>query len=87
VQLVAARPLVRVVRTGRPVIRRVVAPTALELPVRRGQKVGRIEVWSGKRLLGTRPLVAGRTVEEPGTGGKLRWYSTRTMHHLLGLFS
>jgi D-alanyl-D-alanine carboxypeptidase (penicillin-binding protein 5/6) len=86
VQLVAARPLVRVVRTGRPVIRRVVAPTALALPVTRGERVGRIEVWSGKTLLGTRPLVAGRTVADPGMGGKLRWYSTRTMHHLIGLF-
>jgi hypothetical protein len=64
-----------------------VAPTALSLPVRRGQQVGRIEVWAGRNLLGTRPLVAGRTVAEPGVGGKLRWYSTRTMHHLVDLFS
>jgi D-alanyl-D-alanine carboxypeptidase (penicillin-binding protein 5/6) len=87
VRLVATKPLVRVVRTGRPLVQRVVAPTALSLPVARGQKAGRIEVWSGKTLLGTRPLVVGRTVEEPGAGGKLRWYATRTMHHLTGLFS
>lgn len=87
VQLLATRPLVRVVRTGRPVVRRVVAPTALPLPVTRGQRVGRVEVWSGKKLLGMRPLVAARTVREPGVGGKLRWYSTRTVHHLLGFLS
>jgi D-alanyl-D-alanine carboxypeptidase (penicillin-binding protein 5/6) len=87
VQLVATKPFVRVVRTGRPVVQRVVAPTVLTLPVTRGQKVGRIEVWTGGKLLGTRPLVAGRTVEEPGLGGRLRWYSTRTMHHLMGFFS
>jgi D-alanyl-D-alanine carboxypeptidase (penicillin-binding protein 5/6) len=87
VRLVAAAPLVRVVRTGRPVVRRVVAPTALALPVTRGQRVGRIEVWSGKTLLGTRPLVVGRTVAEPGLGGRLRWYSTRTVHHLIGFLS
>jgi D-alanyl-D-alanine carboxypeptidase (penicillin-binding protein 5/6) len=87
VQIVATKRLVRVVRTGRPVVEKVVAPTALSLPVRRGQRVGRIEVWSGGNLVGTRPLVAGRTVAEPGVGGKLRWYSTRTMHHLVDLFS
>jgi D-alanyl-D-alanine carboxypeptidase (penicillin-binding protein 5/6) len=87
VQLLATKPLVRVVRTGRPVVQRVVAPTVLSLPVRRGQRAGRIEVWAGGKLLGTRPLVVGRTVEEPGSGGKLRWYATRTMHHLTGLFS
>jgi D-alanyl-D-alanine carboxypeptidase (penicillin-binding protein 5/6) len=87
VQLVATRPLVRVVRTGHPVVRRVVAPTALSLPVKRGEKVGRIEVWSGKTLLGTRPLVVGRSVAGPDAGGKLRWYATRTVHHLTGLFS
>jgi hypothetical protein len=87
VQLVATKPLVRVVRTGRPLVRRVVAPTALSLPVRRGADVGRIEVWSGKTLLGMRPLVTGRAVAEPGSGGKLRWYLTRTMHHLTGFFS
>jgi D-alanyl-D-alanine carboxypeptidase (penicillin-binding protein 5/6) len=87
VPLVAAKPLVRVVRTGRPLVRRIVAPTALSLPVARGQNEGRIEVWAGKTLLGTRPLVAGRTVAEPGAGGKLRWYATRTMHHLTGVFA
>ena len=87
VQLVATKPLVRVVRTGRPIVERVVAPTALSLPVTRGQKLGRIEAWSGGKLLGSRALVAGRTVRNPGLGGRLRWYSTRTMHHLWGFFS
>jgi hypothetical protein len=87
VQIVAAKRLVRVVRTGRPIVEKVVAPTALSLPVRRGQPVGRIEVWSAGNLVGTRPLVAGRSVAEPGAGGKLRWYSTRTVHHLVDLFS
>jgi D-alanyl-D-alanine carboxypeptidase (penicillin-binding protein 5/6) len=85
VALVARRPLVKVVRVGRPVLERIIAPTAVALPVLRGTRLGRIEVWTGGRLLGMRPLLAARTVERPGLGGRLRWYSTRTVHNLVGL--
>ena len=86
VALVASKPLVRVVRTGRPLLERVVAPTAVSLPIVAGQRLGRVEVWDGPTLLGTRPLLAARSVPRPGLGGRLRWYATRTGHHLLGLF-
>ena len=62
------RPLVRVVRTGRPLVERVVAPSAVALPVRQGQRLGRVEVWSGEQLLGARPLLAARSVRRPGVG-------------------
>lgn len=84
--LVALKPLVRVVRTGRPLVERIVAPSAVPLPVERGRRLGRIEVWSGRTLLGVRPLVAARTIARPGTAARLGWYATRTVHHLLGLF-
>ena len=87
VSLVASQPLLRVVRVGRALVQRVVAPTAVTLPVRRGQRLGRIEVWDGRKLLGTRPLLAARSVSRPGLGGRVRWYATRTAHHLLALFS
>ena len=87
VALVASEPLVRVVRAGRPLLERVIAPTVVSLPVVRGRRIGRIEVWDGPTLLGTRPLLAARSVPRPGFGGRLRWYATRTGHHLLGLFS
>jgi D-alanyl-D-alanine carboxypeptidase (penicillin-binding protein 5/6) len=87
VGLVATEPLVRVVRVGHPIVERIVAPSAVALPVRRGQRLGRIEAWAGRRLLGSRPLVAARSVSRPGVAGRLRWYATRTGHHLLGLFS
>jgi hypothetical protein len=74
-----------VVRTGLPVVERIVAPTAVSLPVTRGQRLGRIEIWRGRTLLGTRPLLAARTIPKPGLGGRLRWYSTRTVHNLVGL--
>jgi len=82
IALVAARPLVLVVRTGRPLVERVVAPSAVALPVRRGQRIGRVEVWSRARLLGSRPLYASRSVSLPGVGGRLRWYVTRTVKDL-----
>ena len=87
VQLVAAKPLVRVIHVGRPLVARIVAPSAVSLPVRRGQRLGRIEIWAGANLVGSRPLFAARSASRPGLGGRVRWYATRTMHHLLGLFS
>jgi D-alanyl-D-alanine carboxypeptidase (penicillin-binding protein 5/6) len=87
VALVASRPLVRVVRAGKPLVERVIAPSAVSLPLVRGQRLGRVEIWDGPTLIGTRPLVAARSVSRPGFGGRLRWYATRTGHHLLGFFS
>jgi D-alanyl-D-alanine carboxypeptidase (penicillin-binding protein 5/6) len=87
VALVARRTLVRVVHAGRPLVERVIAPSAVSLPVVRGQRLGRIEVWDGHKLVGARPLLAARSVSRPGFGGRLRWYATRTGHHLLGLFT
>jgi D-alanyl-D-alanine carboxypeptidase (penicillin-binding protein 5/6) len=85
VALVARTPLVRAVRVGRAILEKIIAPTAVALPVERGERLGRIDVWAGGKLLGTRPLLAGRSVARPGVGGRLRWYSTRTVHNLLGL--
>jgi D-alanyl-D-alanine carboxypeptidase (penicillin-binding protein 5/6) len=87
VALVARKPLTRVVRVGYPVTAKIVAPTAVALPVERGQRLGRIEVWTRGKLLGSRPLLAGRSVPRPGVAGRLRWYTTRTVHNLVGLFS
>jgi hypothetical protein len=86
VPLVATAPLVRVVRVGRPVVERIVAPTAVSLPVARGDRLGRVEIWSGRARLGVRQLLAGRTVSRPGLGGRLRWVGTRTLHHLADIF-
>ena len=87
VPLVATRPLRRLVHADRPLVRRVVAAAAASLPVRSGQRLGRVEVWAGRTRLGTRPLVAARAVRRPGLVGRLRWYGTRTLHHLAGIFS
>jgi len=85
VPLVASAPLRKLVHADRPLVRRVVAATTAALPVRRGERLGRVEVWQGGELLGTRPLVAARAVPRPDLGGRIRWYATRTVHDLRGL--
>ena len=86
VALVATKPLVRVVRRGIPLVERIVVPAAVQLPVREGQAVGRVEVWRGRTLVASRPLRAGRSVAKPGAFARLGWYAGRTMHHVAGLF-
>ena len=87
VPLVASKPLVRVVPAGQRLVERVVAPSAERLPVHRGQRLGRIQFWAGKTLVGSRPLVAARAIPRPGIGGRLRWYATRTVKDLWGFVS
>jgi D-alanyl-D-alanine carboxypeptidase (penicillin-binding protein 5/6) len=86
IPLVTTSSLVRVVRVGRPLVEKIVAPTAVSLPVALRQRLGRVEIWEGRTLLGSRPLVAARAEAKPGVGGRIAWYAGRTMHHLGGLF-
>ncbi len=83
--LVAAAPLSTVVRIGVPLTERVVAPTAASLPVGKGQRLGKVQIFAGGRLLGSRPLVASRAVSKPGLAGRMRWYAARTVHDVVGL--
>jgi serine-type D-Ala-D-Ala carboxypeptidase (penicillin-binding protein 5/6) len=85
--LVARAPFHAVVRVNEPLTERVVAPTAISLPVRQGQVLGRIQIWSRRRLLAQRPLVASRSVARPGVSGRVGWYAGRTVHEVVGLFS
>jgi D-alanyl-D-alanine carboxypeptidase (penicillin-binding protein 5/6) len=85
--LVARSRLHTVVRVGQPLVERVTAPVAMSLPVKRGQPVGRVEVWSRGRLVGSRPLVAARSVAQPGLTGRVEWYAGRTVHHVAGLLT
>jgi D-alanyl-D-alanine carboxypeptidase (penicillin-binding protein 5/6) len=79
VRLVPPRPLRRVVRVDRMLEERVVAPSWVELPVRRGQRLGEVRVYENGTLLGSRPLVAAETVERPSRAGRVRWYAERTL--------
>jgi D-alanyl-D-alanine carboxypeptidase (penicillin-binding protein 5/6) len=85
--LVAARALVPTVRVDRPLVRRLVAADAAELPVSRGQTLGRVQIFQRGRPLGSVPLVASRSAARPGVGGRAGWYARRTLHHMWGLLT
>jgi hypothetical protein len=87
VPIVAAQQVARTVRIDRPLVERVIAPNALALPVARGQRVGEVRIYSGRRLVARQPLVAGRGVAKPSFGGRLGFYSGRTFSHVGDWFS
>jgi D-alanyl-D-alanine carboxypeptidase (penicillin-binding protein 5/6) len=84
--LAAGRSFPLVARVGRPLVRRVVYPDTVGLPVTRGQALGQVQVYQEGRLLGSVPLVAARSVKRPGIVGRAEWYAGRTLHHVLGWF-
>ena len=77
--LVAPEPASAVVRLDRPLVERVVAPIMVSLPVARGDRLGEIRIYDGSHVLLRRPLVAARTVERPGVGGRVGWYAERAL--------
>ena len=87
VPLVPERGLLKVIRVDRPLVERVVAPSAVELPVRRGQRLGEVRVYAGPKLVGKRSLVAAETVERPGRLSRVRWYAGETLRNAWGVFS
>jgi D-alanyl-D-alanine carboxypeptidase (penicillin-binding protein 5/6) len=87
VPIIAAGGVVQGVRVDRPLVERVVAPAALKLPVAQGQRVGEVRVFSGKRLVARRALVAQRSVSRPGLGGRIGFYAGQTFKHIGGWFS
>ena len=87
VPLVAARDVIRSVRVGRPLVERVVASTALPLPVTKGQRVGEVRVFADGRLIARTPLIAAASSPAVGVAGKAEWYARRTMHHVFELVS
>jgi D-alanyl-D-alanine carboxypeptidase len=87
VPIVAARQVVRAVRIDKPLVERIVAPAALELPVERGQRVGEVRIYSGRRLVARQPLIAERSVAKPGLGGRVGFYTGRTLTHVKDWFS
>jgi serine-type D-Ala-D-Ala carboxypeptidase (penicillin-binding protein 5/6) len=85
VRLVAAKPALRVVRVDRTLVERVVAPVEVALPVRKGQRLGEVQVLDGKKVVASSPLVAAASIARPGRVGRVRFYAGRTVHHLWGL--
>jgi serine-type D-Ala-D-Ala carboxypeptidase (penicillin-binding protein 5/6) len=85
--LVASRAVVRPIRVDRPLVERVVAPATAHLPVRRGEKLGEVNVFSGRQLVASAPLVAARSVSRPGFFGRVGFYTGRTFSHIGSWFT
>jgi serine-type D-Ala-D-Ala carboxypeptidase (penicillin-binding protein 5/6) len=86
IELRAAGTLVRTVALDVPLERRVLAPEALALPVRKGQRVGEVAVYVRGRLIARAPLLATRAVDRPGFFGRIGWYAGRSVDHVLDTF-
>jgi D-alanyl-D-alanine carboxypeptidase (penicillin-binding protein 5/6) len=82
--LAPASPVRSAVRVDRPLVERVVAAAAVELPVRKGTRLGTVRVFAGRRLIASRPLVAARTIEKPGLRDRVGFYAERALEHAWG---
>jgi serine-type D-Ala-D-Ala carboxypeptidase (penicillin-binding protein 5/6) len=82
VDLLAEHSSVRAVRIGTPLVERVVAPSSLALPVAQGERLGRVEIYDGNRLVASSNLIAAEAVPDAGLLAKARWHVTQTARNL-----
>jgi D-alanyl-D-alanine carboxypeptidase (penicillin-binding protein 5/6) len=87
VALVARQPARRATRVGSMLVERVVAPSVVSLPVRRGQPLGEVRVYRGARLVARSPLVAKEAVSRPGWPSRMAWYGEQMARNIGGWFS
>jgi D-alanyl-D-alanine carboxypeptidase len=87
IRAVAARTVVRNIGVDHPLVEKVVAVSAVSLPVVAGMRLGEVRVYDGTRLVAQAPLIADRPASSPGTLAKIGWYARRTVHHFVGLVS
>ena len=85
VRVVAVKPALRVIHVERPLVERVVLPVEAALPVRKGQRLGEVQVLDRGTVIARSPLVAATAVDRPGALGRVGFYAGRTLHHLGGL--
>lgn len=85
VRLVAEKPVLRVIHVERPLLERVVVPVEVALPVRKGQRLGEVQVVDRGTVIARSPLVAANAVRKPGVVGRVGFYAGRTLDHLGGL--
>ena len=82
----AREPVTRVVRWGKPLTERVVAPAMVELPVAAGQELGTVQVLDGEKVVAEQPLIATESIPAPGIGSRVGWYAGRALDHAGDLF-
>ena len=66
VRVVAAKPALRVIHVERPLVERVVLPVEAALPVRKGQRLGEVQVLDRGTVIARSPLVAAERRRSPG---------------------
>jgi D-alanyl-D-alanine carboxypeptidase (penicillin-binding protein 5/6) len=81
VGLVAAGGAARVVRLGDGTrfVERVIAPSMVDLPIRKGQKLGEVVVTLDDREVARVDLVAARDVAAPSFRERAGWYTDRAL--------
>ena len=84
--LVAEGSALRIVQVEQPLVERVVAPAMVTLPVERGDRLGEVQVFAGRKLIAARPLVAAVSIDEPSLGRRLHWYAGRALDHASNIF-
>jgi D-alanyl-D-alanine carboxypeptidase (penicillin-binding protein 5/6) len=82
IRLVAATPVLRVVRIDRTLLEQIVAPVEVALPVHKGQRLGEVRVLDRGKVIARSPLVAAESIERPDRLQRIRFYAGRTLHHL-----
>lgn len=84
VGLVAAGGAARVVRLGdgSQFVERVIAPAMVDLPIRKGQKLGEVVVTLEDREVARVDLVAARDVPAPSFGERAGWYADRAFDEM-----
>jgi len=80
-ELVAAAGASKLIRLGdgSRFVERVIAPEMVDLPVRKGQKLGEIVVMDGDEEVARTDLVATRDIPEPSLRERAGWYSDRAL--------
>jgi D-alanyl-D-alanine carboxypeptidase (penicillin-binding protein 5/6) len=79
--LVAARRASQLVRLGdgTQFVERVVAPSMVELPVEKGQKLGEVVVMNGDDEVARVDLVAAKDIPAPSLQDRVGWYADRAL--------
>jgi hypothetical protein len=54
------------------------------LPVTRGEQLGEVQVYDGRRLIARSPLVAARGVAAPNLPSRAGWYAKRAAEKVKG---
>ena len=52
---------------------------AVDLPVKKGQRLGEVRILDGARLVASSPLVAARAIEKPGFFSRASWYAGQAL--------